>query len=610
MSEVSDYLIKSDLKLKELQSRRAILEGKTQLRQATILEFDRVRKESIHRTIDSLEAQRKDAIKRHEVLRADISRSLHDMQDVGKINSIKLTQAKEMYKKKVDELLPLWKKRQAIHLEEKMKQIQRERAAVEERREKFQMEFRREEKIKEAFEAERRQLVVSLMQEHYDHIAASVKDAKLAADTAALNDYAKIRMEEVEKEAKAWTKAGYDSEYMRSKAEEMMKEYFPVPKSSVIPASKPQHQEVDMPPLPIPMLPSKTSSNANISHSSEYPGTVKSSTSTSVTNRNIPPSPPINPVSKSLDDDENQGLIPFTPPKNMDESSLDYFQNNITETSHALSESFNNSLTLSMSHTPKEITPKGTLSKQGSESRVKVNILNERESVKDGSSEALPHSALKMTVKAASLEESDDEYDYSQDSSVINKSHRDNSSYMSPDTTYHNESLNLNSQNVKESSISNDTKIVTSPHETPKSSFRSTKSSNTEDDEFDINMESVPPASKGDDLKIIVPPQSSSSSHSLKMEPQIIENLNKGYKVSDMIGALKILYGIVEEANLIQVVSKFKSISSWNASMKDMKIVVTLAMTPNTDMSDQSLDVIVQTILEIISEYSDELLPT
>jgi hypothetical protein len=107
------------------------------------------------------------------------------------------------------------------------------------------------------------------------------------------------------------------------------------------------------------------------------------------------------------------------------------------------------------------------------------------------------------------------------------------------------------------------------------------------------------------------PKNASTASSSNNLSADLV-NLTEGMKASDCLTIVKTLFQQIESENLSDIIDIYKSSASAQAtkiSMKSMKEVFLLASTPESDLQDFSLELLIQVILKIFAEYASEIFP-
>lgn len=188
------YSFEIDQRLKQLAARRARLEKKSTLRQATIAEFDIIRQESLSRLCDAVEHQNQQAKMRNRALLEDVTNTAHLTQwQSGKpirvtANNIdRLKEAKREYIRKKELNLPEWQRMQTLKFEQKMEEMKLEKIQSLQRRERLKEEIRRTERIKTALEMQRRDLLSSLVLEQKYALEANAHNILLQEESNTIN---------------------------------------------------------------------------------------------------------------------------------------------------------------------------------------------------------------------------------------------------------------------------------------------------------------------------------------------------------------------------------------------------------------------------------------
>jgi hypothetical protein len=164
--------------LKDLQTRRNILEKRNELRSATLAEFQVVKEESYSRLISTIEKNNKETKIRNKNLLNDIDITTKkssllikgiDNDNISKSKE-KLSKAWSIYNNKIDQLLPQWRSQQYIEKERKIKEIQDENKLSILRRKHSELDTDRKNNIQNKLDIEKRELLLSLALEQKDYM--------------------------------------------------------------------------------------------------------------------------------------------------------------------------------------------------------------------------------------------------------------------------------------------------------------------------------------------------------------------------------------------------------------------------------------------------------
>ena len=131
-------------RLKDLSTRRKILEQKSQLREATLAEFRCIKVESIVRLRNSLEKNNSAARERNSNILRELDITLASMPSQSKFGTStsrplssaekRLKMAREQYQAAVENMLPAWHSEQSSRYQLQIDRIQAEKRTAEERR--------------------------------------------------------------------------------------------------------------------------------------------------------------------------------------------------------------------------------------------------------------------------------------------------------------------------------------------------------------------------------------------------------------------------------------------------------------------------------------------
>lgn len=327
---MSEYIVQSNAKLEDLYARRKKLEKKYEQHEKTAREFGKLREESVSRLEQKLRSNYVDAKARHENLKKDISRSIHELTNFGRENQYKLEKAKNNYRVQVDELLPLHKHQQSIQLEKRIMEMKKETEKVKERREKFSVELKREEKVKTQFEEEKKALLVSLVGEQQDQMKSKARDIVRMKELEMIEGLARQQISETDAHIQESLRQLTESDQFRQSAKDVIGSYFRDPSDLEASAMTiksvraiPERLPNDLPPQP----PFERSSTPRVPKEEYLLKPIISSTrvSNNVEEKNVPINSNIsyispqessftNPLSESQDHIDNS-IAASSPPK-------------------------------------------------------------------------------------------------------------------------------------------------------------------------------------------------------------------------------------------------------------------------------------------------------
>lgn len=189
--------------LKELSQRRKILEQKSILREATIAEFQCLKKESLARLKNNIEKNNMAARERNRKLLSEVDHSAAKQVsgsfregEVLTDSLRKLNAAKDRYTKAVETMLPAWNSAQSVRYQEQIHQIQQEKKLADERRRRLLLDMQRDDKLRAVVDHERQQLMLKLALEQKDQLEMQAQKALRRSHDQAIN--AAI-MEEIER---------------------------------------------------------------------------------------------------------------------------------------------------------------------------------------------------------------------------------------------------------------------------------------------------------------------------------------------------------------------------------------------------------------------------
>lgn len=183
--------------INELRARRQLLETKTKKAQEVLDEYKA--KTIAHATdmYQKLKLQTAEARARNAQLLEEISLAASAASAIkieggypsGMMSAKEnLRNAKQMYLRSVEYLLPSWRRQMAAQVEEEVKSLRQEKAAALLRRQRMAVEMEREERQKEILEKERRQLVLALALERRDQAEAAKREALRAENARAADE--------------------------------------------------------------------------------------------------------------------------------------------------------------------------------------------------------------------------------------------------------------------------------------------------------------------------------------------------------------------------------------------------------------------------------------
>lgn len=162
--------------------KRLILEKKTELRKATLVEFEAAHEERNKKLVKSLEAENKKAYARNSAILREISCStvsgyanLRDYSETKSKNAALLNEERKRYAKCIEGIQPVWKAESVLRSENNLAKLKADREYVTNRRQAWQAEAAKEEVVKSALEMERRELMIQLALEQKDKISADTR---------------------------------------------------------------------------------------------------------------------------------------------------------------------------------------------------------------------------------------------------------------------------------------------------------------------------------------------------------------------------------------------------------------------------------------------------
>jgi hypothetical protein len=186
------YKLDLDVRINELAARRKMLERQYDDRVHTITELGNIRQESLQRLCSAFEAQNAQAKLRNTALLNDVQmfscrtplKELTNGRNSGDSNN-RIKDAKEMYLKTLENAMPVWHRQQTIRMEEKVREIQLEKAMSIKRRETLKKELIRENEVKQELERHRQELLYALATEQRNILEAKANAILLEEESRA-----------------------------------------------------------------------------------------------------------------------------------------------------------------------------------------------------------------------------------------------------------------------------------------------------------------------------------------------------------------------------------------------------------------------------------------